>query len=73
MVESRWRDGRPLACQLPIYRGCPHPSVETFGASIYEAAILNLTMILPLGYLVLLAVLSYGMFVAYPDDQGFAD
>ncbi|MDH4658032.1 hypothetical protein [Corynebacterium pyruviciproducens] len=47
--------------------------METFGASIYEAAILNLTMILPLGYLVLLAVLSYGMFVAYPDDQGFAD
>ncbi len=43
------------------------------GASILAAAIWNLTLFVPLVYLVLYWALQYGMIVAYPDDQNFMD
>ncbi|MDO5740822.1 MAG: hypothetical protein Q4P07_11830 [Ornithinimicrobium sp.] len=43
------------------------------GASIPQAAMWNLVLLLSLAYLVLVAALRYGMIVAAPDNQNFMD
>lgn len=43
------------------------------GASVVSAAIWNLTLFAPIGYIVLFWALRYGMIVAAPDKQNFMD
>ncbi|MFY9263261.1 MAG: hypothetical protein GX483_03280 [Actinomycetaceae bacterium] len=43
------------------------------GATIEQAAIWNLLMILPLVYLVLYVLILYETIVVYPDNQNFMD
>ncbi|WP_244887594.1 hypothetical protein [Corynebacterium spheniscorum] len=71
-----WDAGSLIAiCAVLIYIGGlfgDAPYVWN-GASIQQAAIWNIMMMASVAYVVLNALVLYGMFVVYPDDQNFTD
>lgn len=69
-----WGLGIALASLMVYFGGLAGEAPYVWnGASVVQAATWNLTLLAPVGYLVLYWALRYGIIVAAPDDQNFMD